>query len=271
MVVMHSIQQALFAPQVLTGLIQVAAASALVLIIILIATWQRVNISKETLISMVRGFVQILIVGIILVLIINASIIFGYLVLMLMIVFAAVLSYKRGKGLPGAFNISLLSIGLGSGITIIIMALVGVIEPKISNLIPVGSMIVSSSMRTNSLALNRFRAEIEAHVGQIEAGLALGAPPSTVIESYVNNTVYAAIIPAVDTLRSLGIVFIPGLASGMLLAGANPIYAAEYQFAAIAMLFAASTLTGIVSGLLLRATIFTPAEQLTLRPQIKKA
>jgi len=74
------------------------------------------------------------------------------------------------------------------------------------------------------LALNRFRGEIEAHVGQIEAGLALGAPPSTIIERYVTTTVRASIIPAVDTLRALGIVFIPGLASGMLLAGANPIY-----------------------------------------------
>jgi ABC-type dipeptide/oligopeptide/nickel transport system ATPase component len=123
-----------------------------------------------------------------------------------------------------------------------------------------------SSMRTNSLALNRFRAEIEAHVGQIEAGLALGAPPSAVIERSVTTTVHASIIPTVDTLRSLGIVFIPGLASGMLLAGANPIYAAEYQFATMAMLFAASTLTGLIAGLMLRPTVFSPAEQLTLRP-----
>jgi putative ABC transport system permease protein len=134
-------------------------------------------------------------------------------------------------------------------------------------MIPVGSMIISSSMRTNSLALNRFRAEIEAHVGQVEAGLALGASPATVVERYVTTTVHASIIPAVDTLRSLGIVFIPGLASGMLLAGANPIYAAEYQFAAMAMLFAASTLTGLIAGLMLRPTVFSPAEQLTLRPQ----
>ncbi|GER90977.1 ABC transporter permease [Dictyobacter vulcani] len=270
MTLLHDMLTSLTSPQVVNGLIQVAAASVMVLIVVIIASFNRVKIARETITSMARGFIQILLVGIILVLIINASIIFGYLVLAMMIIFAAILSYKRGKGLPGAFKISLLAIGIGSGITILIMALVGVIEPKIANLIPVGSMIISSSMRTNSLSLNRFRAEIESHVGQIEAGLALGAPPATVIETYLNNTVYASIIPAVDTLRSLGIVFIPGLASGMLLAGANPIYAAEYQFAAMAMLFAASTLTGLVSGLLLRSTIFSAAEQLTLRPQITK-
>jgi putative ABC transport system permease protein len=186
-----------------------------------------------------------------------------------MIVFAAILSKRRARGLPGAMRISLLAIGVGSGLTVLIMALTGVIQPNITTMIPVGSMIIASSMRTNSLAFNRFRAEIEAHTGQIEAGLALGAPPSLVIERYVTSTVHASIIPAVDTLRSLGIVFIPGLASGMLLAGANPIYAAEYQFATIAMLFAASILTGLIAGLMLRSTIFSSMEQLTLRPQAK--
>ncbi|GCE08605.1 ABC transporter permease [Dictyobacter aurantiacus] len=265
---LHNMLTSLTTPQVINGLLQIAAATVLVLVVVVIAQFNKVKLATETITSMVRGLIQILIVGIILVLIINASIIFGYLVLAMMIVFAAVLSQRRAKGLPGAFKISLLSIGIGSGITVVIMALVGVIEPRIATLIPVGSMIISSSMRTNSLALNRFRAEIEAHTGQIEAGLSLGAPPNIVIESYMNNTVYASIIPAVDTMRSLGIVFIPGLASGMLLAGANPIYAAEYQFAAIAMLFAASTLTGLLCGLLLRTTIFSPAEQLTLRPQM---
>jgi putative ABC transport system permease protein len=271
MALWHNLMQALISPQTMTGLLQVVAATILALIVVVIARWGRVFMGKEASISLVRGFVQMMIVGIILVLIIKASIIFGYLVLACMIVFAALLSKRRAQGLPNAMNISLLSIAIGSGLTILVMAVVGVIQPSISVMIPVGSMIISSSMRTNSLALNRFRAEVEAHIGQIESGLALGASPNQVVERYMSNTVHASIIPAVDTLRSLGIVFIPGMASGMLLAGANPVYAAEYQFATIAMLFASSTLTALVAGMMLRSAIFSPAEQLVLRPRAKAA
>jgi putative ABC transport system permease protein len=261
--------QSLVSSQTRTGLIQVLVSTLLALVVVVIARWGRVFIGKETSVSLIRGFVQMMIVGIVLVLIIKASIIFGYLVLACMIVVAAILSKRRAQGLPHATNISLMSIAIGSGLTILVMVLVGVIQSSISVMIPVGSMIIASSMRTNSLAMNRFRAEVEAHIGQIESGLALGASPTQVVERYMSNTVHASIIPAVDTLRSLGIVFIPGMASGMLLAGANPIYAAEYQFATIAMLFAASTLTGLIAGLMLRSAIFSPAEQLILRPQAK--
>jgi putative ABC transport system permease protein len=76
----------------------------------------------------------------------------------------------------------------------------------------------------------------------------------------------ASLIPAIDSLRSLGIVWIPGLMAGMLLSGARPVYAAVYQFVVLAMIFAASGLTSLVSTLLIRNRIFTPAEQLTLHP-----
>jgi putative ABC transport system permease protein len=76
----------------------------------------------------------------------------------------------------------------------------------------------------------------------------------------------ASLIPAIDSLRSLGIVWIPGLMAGMLLSGARPVYAAIYQFVVLAMIFAASGLTSLVSTLLIRDRIFTAAQQLSLQP-----
>jgi putative ABC transport system permease protein len=55
--------------------------------------------------------------------------------------------------------------------------------------------------------------------------------------------------------------------AGMILAGADPVYASIYQFAVIAMIFAASGLTSILSTLLIRSRAFSPAQQLILRPQ----
>jgi putative ABC transport system permease protein len=121
-------------------------------------------------------------------------------------------------------------------------------------------------MNSNALALDRFRGEVEAHVGQIEAGLALGADPDWIVKPYVSAAVTASLIPRIDTLRSLGIVWIPGLMAGMILAGADPVYAAIYQFVVIAMIFAASGVTSLVSTALIRRRAFSEAEQLILRP-----
>jgi putative ABC transport system permease protein len=103
-------------------------------------------------------------------------------------------------------------------------------------------------------------------VGEIETALALGADGKSSVSPYVQVSFEASLIPAIDSLRSLGIVWIPGLMAGMLLSGARPIYAAIYQFVLLAMIFAASGLTSLISTLLIRARVMSPAEQLILRP-----
>ena len=108
---------------------------------------------------------------------------------------------------------------------------------------------------------------MESHCGLIETGLALGAASKQAVAPYVQISFQASLIPAIDSLKSLGIVWIPGLMAGMLLAGSDPAYAAIYQFVTISMIFSASRLTALISSLLIRNHAFSPAEQLTLRPQ----
>ncbi len=126
-------------------------------------------------------------------------------------------------------------------------------------------MLIANAMNTTALALDRFRGEVEAHAGQIEAGLALGAAPNVVVGPYVRAAVQAGMIPSVNNLRSLGIVWIPGVMAGMVLAGSNPIVAASYQFVVVAMLFATAGATALLCALFVREHAFSAAEQLTLR------
>jgi len=97
--------------------------------------------------------------------------------------------------------------------------------------------------------------------------LALGAASKQTVASYVQISFQASLIPAIDSLKWLGIVWIPGLMAGMLLSGSDPVYAAIYTFVTISMIFSASGLTALISSLLIRNHAFSPAEQLTLRPQ----
>jgi putative ABC transport system permease protein len=183
-----------------------------------------------------------------------------------MMMAAGATSARRAKDVPDAFRVSAWSIAFGSGSVIALMTWLGVIDTAITSLVPVGSMLITNAMNTNGLALNRLRADVLAHVGEIETALALGAEARNSVSPYVQASFEASLIPAIDSLRSLGIVWIPGLMAGMLLSGARPVYAAIYQFVVLAMIFAASGLTSLVSTLLIRDRIFTPAQQLSLQP-----
>jgi len=128
------------------------------------------------------------------------------------------------------------------------MALTRVIAYKSTALVPLGSMIIASSMNACSQVLERYVSDLKLNAGRVEAALALGAGASQAALPYAKNAIQAALIPSLNSLRSLGIVWIPGFAAGMLLTGSDPVYTALYQFVVIAMIFAASGLTALLAA-----------------------
>jgi UDP-glucose/iron transport system permease protein len=257
--------QSQFSAHLGTGLIQAAFASSLAILVMLLARKRRIHIEKDLSIALIRGIVQIAAVGSILVLLLRGPWWTGTFALAAMMVAAAMTSAGRVK-LPGGFEVSLYSIVAGSGSVIALMTLARVIEPTITSLVPVGSMLIANAMNTNSLALNRFKSDVKSHVGYVESALSLGAAAEETVTPYVEASFRASLIPAIDNLRSLGIVWIPGLMAGMVLSGSPPLYAAIYQFVVLAMIFAASGLTCLISTTLIRGHVFTTADQLVLRP-----
>jgi uncharacterized protein (TIGR00245 family) len=158
------------------------------------------------------------------------------------------------------------SIAAGSGTVLAAMLATRSLRPDIAILVPVGSMMIANAMNACAQAVERFRAEILVHVGQIEAGLSLGADPQVAVAPYVQSGVYASLLPRLDMMKSLGLVWIPGVMAGMMVSGANLIYAGIYQFVLVAMILAASGITGLVATVLMRSRVFSPAAQLVLRP-----
>jgi len=257
----------LFASQLALGFAQAAVATLLAFAVMLLARRRKIHLERETVVALARGIVQITAVGSILVLLLRGPAWTGVFLLALMVLAAARISAGRSKGLPKSFQVSLYAIGAGAGCVIALMTWAGVIDTVITSFVPIGSMLIANAMNTNSLVMNRFRSEVESHVGLIETGLALGADSKQTVAPYVTASLQTSLIPALDSLRSLGIVWIPGLMAGMLLSGARPIYAAVYQFVTISMIFSSSGLTALICSLLIRGSAFSPAEQLTLRPR----
>jgi putative ABC transport system permease protein len=195
--------------RLMVGLAQAGIAAGASIFVVLLAHRRKIHIEYDLLTALVRGLVQIVAVGSVLVLLLRGPKWTSGIMLAGMMFAAATTSSRRTK-VPGAFRVSLQAISAGAGSVIAVMTLARVIDSAITSVIPVGSMLVANAMNTNSLALNRFKADVQSHVGQIESALALGTVAEQTVMPYVEASFRASLIPAVDSLRSLGIVWIPG-------------------------------------------------------------
>jgi putative ABC transport system permease protein len=249
----------------IVGLAQAAGAIVLCLAVVIACRRFAVHVEREAAVSLARGLVQMVFVGAVLAVLLHGTLLVGALILLLMTVAAAVTASRRAREINGSMLLSFWAIAAGSGVVIAAMLATGTLQTSVTMLVPVGSMIIANAMNACAQAAERFRAEVTAHVGQVEAGLALGADPAVTVAPYVQSAVYASLLPRLDMMKSLGLVWIPGVMAGMMVSGANPVYAGIYQFIIVAMILAASGIAGLVMTLLMRARAFSPAAQLTLR------
>lgn len=255
------------------GLAQAVVVAALALLIAALAD-RRLRataaagkgIFRDLAVALVRGLGQIVVVGLVIVLLLRGPDWTAWPILAAMMLAAATIVGKRARRIPRAFTLALTCLCLAPGSVIGLMTLLGIIRPSIVMLIPVGSMIIANSMNIQALFLDRLHGEVTSHVGEIESALALGATGQTAVLPYLNAAFRASLIPATDNLRSLGIVWVPGLMAGMVLSGSSPVYAALYQFVVLAMIFASGGLSCLVASHLVTRRIFTVHEQLLLRP-----
>src|SRR6201995_3585771 len=154
---------------VMTGLIQAAVAVVLVAAVVILCRWSSVHVEREAAAALARGFAQMLTVGMVLALLLNGHLSIGLLILALMMGAAAATASRRTPGIRFSLPICFLAIGVGSGTIIAAMLVTGMLQTSIAMLVPVGSMIIANSMNACAQAAERFRADVTAQVGRIEA------------------------------------------------------------------------------------------------------
>lgn len=235
--------------QVALGLAQAVVVSALALAVAWLGHTRKLELRGETAVALLRGLGQMLAVGLVLVWLLRGAAWWSLPTLALMCATAAAMAQRRLKiKTPNSYWLCLRAIGTGSAVVIATMALTRVIAFRSMALVPLGSMIIANSMNTCSQVLERLASDLKLNSGRVEAALALGASSSEAALPYARNATNAALIPSLNSLRSLGIVWIPGFAAGMLLTGSDPVYTAIYQFMVIAMIYAASGVTALVAA-----------------------
>jgi len=241
-------------------LLTIVLTSALLILAAILAA--RYNIWKEVAISGTRALVQIMILSSVIILMFNLPLYWSVLILLTMATVAGYTTYTRAGKLELVFPAAVASIALTSLALVVPFFLLGIFPLEPRYLIPTCSILIGNAMNVSSLAIDRYKGEIRNRQGEVEAYLALGASPRMATEACLKQGILSALIPSIDNMKNLGLVWIPGVMTGMLLSGSDPVQAASIQVC----IFIAIFLTGMISSnlLLYYATMsfFTKALQL---------
>ncbi|MBU0516088.1 MAG: ABC transporter permease [Proteobacteria bacterium] len=115
-------------------------------------------------------------------------------------------------------------------------------------------------------ALERLVTGLSRNRAQVELLLSLGADRNEASRPWLREAVRTGMLPSIVSMMGVGVVFIPGMMSGQVLAGADPLAAVRYQIVVMLMLVGSTALGSVVSCLWLRRLCFTAAHQ--LRPTL---
>ncbi|NIQ02244.1 MAG: iron export ABC transporter permease subunit FetB [Nitrospinaceae bacterium] len=244
-------------------------AYGLVAIALFISYHHKLGLEKEVAVASLRAAAQLAVMGFLLeaILTIDNKLILA-LILLAMTGIAAAISGKRGKQIPMAGGIAFAGILAGSVITFGVLAGAGVIGPEARFIIPLGGMVIGNSMNAASLSMNRLIGEMGHQRARIETLLSLGANARQASEWAVRQSVRSALIPVIDSMKIIGLVHLPGIMTGFIIAGGSPLEAVKYQLAIVFMIAGTASLTCIIVTLLAARRCFSRELQLldTFRP-----
>jgi putative ABC transport system permease protein len=246
------------------GLVILLFVSILMIIVIILSHYKKIGIEKEFSYALLKGGTQLFIIAIFLTFLFEFELWYFliFLLLGLMILVSGYTSAKRASNMPKAYKITTPSILIASTIILSVLAITRAMPLQPQFIIPLSGMVFGNSMAICSLSLERLIREIRLNKTAIETALSLGATSKQAIEEFNQLSIKTSLIPTIDSLKTLGIIFIPGAMAGLLIAGTNPIVAAEYQIIVYLMIISGGIITAIISSYLSRKKIFNDAEQL---------
>lgn len=131
-------------------------------------------------------------------------------------------------------------------------------------LITMAGMLLGNVVTAVAIALTRFFRDMRQRRGEVEMMLALGATPAEAAKPSIVDAVKLGLLPTVSQLASSGLVLIPGMMAGQIIAGADPILAAKYQFVVLAAISALTVIADVLVLALTYRSIFTEDDQLRL-------
>ncbi|WP_416353590.1 ABC transporter permease [Agrilactobacillus fermenti] len=235
----------------------------LVLIALLLSYRQRIGLEKDMIIGVIRAVIQLFIVGYVLKYLFRVNNVWLTLAMLLVIIInAAWNTKKRADHISHAFEISLLAIFASTGVTLGVLVISGSIKFIPAQMIPITGMIASNTMVAIGLCYRNMNQSFADQRQQVLEKLALGADLHLASLSLIKAAIKTGMSPTIDSAKTVGLVSLPGMMSGLIFAGVDPLRAIQYQIMVTFMLMSATSIGSVIACYLGYRSFYNDQKQL---------
>ena len=246
------------------GWVGLALSLILVAVAVGLSLWQGLGLEREMLWAAARALVQLLAVGYVLVFIVDddTPVAWAWAWVVVMLAVAAITVRRRAPEVPG---ITALTVAATTSSTVLSLSVVfGLgIYPSVGRaVVPIAGMMIGNSIGSIVVASRRILAELADRRPEVEARLALGQPWQEASKPFVRSALRTALTSQIENTKAVGLVFLPGAMTGLILAGADPLDAVLVQAALMYLILGCVATNVVVIGLGLTRRLFTPDHRL---------
>lgn len=243
--------------------LSLALVFGLVLVAISISQKEKLGLTKDIVMAVVRTVLQLIFVGYILKFIFQASNVFLSLAMVLIILYnASVQANKRNPNGKKSLLHPFLALLVATGLTLTILVLSGAIQFIPSQVIPISGMLASNAMTAIGLSYRAMYKSFTDNRQQVLEKLSLGATVKLASQDILREAIKTGMQPTIDSAKTVGLVSLPGMMSGLIFAGVDPVHAIRYQIMVMFMLLSATSLASVLASYAAYQTYFTDKAQL---------
>lgn len=246
------------------GWVGLLASLSLVAVAVAISIWQHLGLERSLIWASARAITQLLAVGAVLAFVLSPHVplAVSWIWVVFMVGFAAETIRRRAPEVPSARSLAFVSLGLASAVTLALLFGLGIFPVTARTVVPLAGMVVGNSLTATVVAARRVVGELSDKRAEVEARLALGQSSQEASRPYVREAVRTAMIAQIESTKAVGLVFLPGAMTGLILAGEKPIQAVLVQAAVMFLILGSTATTAAAMALGLARRLFTPDHRL---------
>ncbi|HHO5506845.1 TPA: iron export ABC transporter permease subunit FetB [Staphylococcus aureus] len=242
--------------------------TALLLVIPIIISYKEgLHIIKDLIVATLRAVVQLIILGFLLHYIFKIN--DKWLLVLCVFVIIVNASWntisRSSPVMHHVFLISFVAIFVGTALPLAGTIATGAIQFTANEVIPIGGMFANNGLIAINLAYQNLDRAFVQDGTNIESKLSLAATPKLASKGAIRESIRLAIVPTIDSVKTYGLVSIPGMMTGLIIGGVPPLQAIKFQLLVVFIHTTATIMSALIATYLSYGQFFNARHQLVAR------
>ncbi|WP_047935606.1 ABC transporter permease [Staphylococcus aureus] len=242
--------------------------TALLLVIPIIISYKEgLHIIKDLIVATLRAVVQLIILGFLLHYIFKIN--DKWLLVLCVFVIIVNASWntisRSSPVMHHVFLISFVAIFVGTALPLVGTIATGTIQFTANEVIPIGGMLANNGLIAINLAYQNLDRAFVQDGTNIESKLSLAATTKLASKGAIRESIRLAIVPTIDSVKTYGLVSIPGMMTGLIIGGVPPLQAIKFQLLVVFIHTTATIMSALIATYLSYGQFFNARHQLVAR------